>query len=115
MQITKKIIRKYVVLGVRGNLNMNNVHFIKQIFENEINKGVKFIVIDMKDLTYIDSSGIGSLINLMSKLRSISGQICLMNMRQDIERIFSMTKLLSFFKIFKNEEEFINSLGVQNG
>lgn len=110
MQVTRKIRGKFVVLGIRGTLNMSNVHFVKQIFENELARGIKYVAIDMKELVYIDSSGIGSLINLMSKLRSLGGMIVLLNMRQDIERIFSMTKLLSFFKIFRSEEEFLRDL-----
>ncbi len=111
MQITKKVTGQFVVFTIIGNLDMNNVKFVKKVFDDEIAKGTKYIAIDMKSLNYIDSSGIGSFIGLVSRLRQVGGQVVLMNMSSEIERIFSMTKLLGFFKVFKNEGDFLKSAG----
>lgn len=111
MQITKKVKGQFVIFSISGNLDMNNVKFVKRIFDDEVNKGTKYVAIDMKNLSYIDSSGIGSFIGLMSKLRQVGGQVILLNMNPEIERIFSMTKLLAFFKVYKSEEEFLSSTG----
>lgn len=111
MQITKKVKGQFVIFSISGNLDMNNVKFVKKIFDDEVNKGTKYVAIDMKNLSYIDSSGIGSFIGLMSKLRQVGGQVILLNMNPEIERIFSMTKLLAFFKVYKSEEEFLGSTG----
>ena len=107
MQITKKVKGKFIILGIAGNLNMNNVKLVKKVFDNEVEKGAKNVAIDMKNLTYIDSSGIGSFIGLMSKLREVNGQVYLVNMSPDIEKIFSMTKLLAFFKVYKSMDDFL--------
>ncbi len=109
MQITKKVKDKFVILGITGNLNMNNVKLVKNVFDSEVDKGAKFIAIDMKNLTYIDSSGIGSFIGLMSRLKGVGGQIYLVNMSSDIEKIFSMTKLLAFFKVYPTLEDFLQA------
>ncbi len=111
MQITKRVKGEYVIFSISGDLDMNNVKFAKEIFNNEVNKGTKYVAIDMKELSYIDSSGIGSFIGLMSKLRNVGGQVILLNMSPEIERIFSITKLLAFFKVYKSEEEFYNAIG----
>ncbi|MBN1897565.1 MAG: STAS domain-containing protein [Spirochaetes bacterium] len=110
MQITKRTKDQFVILAISGSLDLNNIKPVKEIFEDEIKKGTKYVVIDMKELAYIDSSGIGSFIGLMSKLRQIGGQVILMNMSPEIERIFSMTKLLAFFKVFKTEQDFIKAI-----
>ncbi len=108
MEITRRINKDYTIFGIKGNLDMNNVKYVKKVFDDELKKEVRYIAIDMKELNYIDSSGIGSFIGLMTRLRNVGGQVVLINMRNDIERIFSMTKLLAFFRVFKTEEEFIN-------
>ena len=113
MQITKRVKDKFVILGISGNLNMNNVKLVKKVFDSEVEKGAKFIAIDMQNLTYIDSSGIGSFIGLMRKLKGIGGQIYLVNMSPDIEKIFSMTKLLAFFKVYHTMEEFLSANNLQ--
>jgi len=110
MQVTKKIKGEYIVFGISGSLDMNNVKFIKKIFDDATDNGVTAVAIDMKELTYIDSSGIGSFIGLMTKLKGMGGQVVLMNMNEDIKRIFAMTKLLAFFKVFNTEEEFNQSV-----
>ena len=112
MEVTKKSKGDYVIFGIKGSLDMNNVKFIKKIFDDEVEKGALSIAIDMKALNYIDSSGIGSFIGLMTKLKAAGGQVVLVNMNDNIERIFSMTKLLAFFKVYKTEEEFYQSIGI---
>ncbi|MBU1077517.1 MAG: STAS domain-containing protein [Spirochaetes bacterium] len=115
MEITRRTKNDYTIFGIKGSLDMNNVKYIKKVFEDELKKSVVHIAIDMRELNYIDSSGIGSFIGLMTRLKALGGQVVLVNMRDDIERIFSMTKLLAFFKVFKTEEEFYNSLSTPEG
>jgi anti-anti-sigma factor len=111
MQVTKKSIGKFVILGISGNLDMNNVKLVKEIFDKEVDSGVKYIAIDMSNLNYIDSSGIGSFIALMRRLKEVGGEVILLNLPQNIERIFQMTKLLAFFKVYKNEQDFLKIAG----
>ncbi len=110
MEVTKKIKGECVIFGIKGSLDMNNVKFIKKIFTDATDSGAKSVAIDMNALTYIDSSGIGSFIGLMTKLRGAGGYVVLINMNEDIKRIFTMTKLLVFFKVFESEEEFYQSI-----
>ena len=111
MEVTKRIKNGYIIFGIKGNLDMNNVKYIKKIFDDAVDNGAASVAIDMAELNYIDSSGIGSFIGLMTKLKSTGGNVVLLNMKDDIERIFSMTKLLAFFKVFKTDEEFYQSTG----
>lgn len=112
MQVTKRLKGPYIIYTIIGNLDMNNVKYVRHIFDDSIAHGAKYIAIDMRELKYIDSSGIGSFISLMTKLKEVGGQVVLVNMSNDIERIFSMTKLLAFFKVYKTDVEFYNALGV---
>jgi anti-anti-sigma factor len=112
MEVTKKSRGQFVILGIKGSLDMNNVKYIKKIFDDTVDSGINSVAIDMGELNYIDSSGIGSFIGLMTKLKGLGGSVVLLNMKPDIERIFAMTKLLAFFKVFKTEEEFLQSIGV---
>ena len=110
MEVTKKTKGAYEILGIKGSLDMNNVKFIKKIFDDSMASGIKIVAIDMSSLTYIDSSGIGSFISLVSKVKPRGGSVILMTIRDEVFRIFQMTKLTGFFKIFKNELEFEQKL-----
>lgn len=108
MQVTKKTLGQVVIIGISGNLDMNNVKLVKEIFDKEVEKGSKNIAIDMSNLNYIDSSGIGVFIGLMRKLKEVGGSVILFNLTENIKRIFQMTKLLGFFKVYENENELLS-------
>lgn len=96
---------KHRIVTVKGELDMNNVKQLKIIFDVEVENGIRDVVVEMTDLSYIDSSGIGIFIAIMNKLRTVNGTVTLMAMKPEVERIFQLTKLTSFFKIIKSETE----------
>ncbi len=110
MKVTKKVVENFVILTISGRLDMTNVSEIKSIFDKEIEAGAINVAINMSELDYIDSSGIGSFIGLMSKLKQKGGNVFLFGMKPDIHKIFQMTKLLGFFKVFPDEATFLREV-----
>lgn len=78
--------------------------FIKTIAEG----GAKKLIIDMDALEFIDSYGIGVLINAAKLLRSKQGDIALLNVASKIEIIFRPVKLDRFIKTFSTEADALN-------
>lgn len=70
--------------------------------------GAKFMLVDMKDLEFIDSGGIGVLINIAKLLRSKKGDIAMLNVSSRIENIFNPIKLQRFIKIFGTLQECVH-------
>jgi anti-sigma B factor antagonist len=105
MQMTKRVKDGIEILAIKGELDLSNVAVVKTIIDKEISAGKINMVIDMRDLEYIDSSGIGVFINTMNKIRAHKGRFVLMALRDSVSRIFSLTKLTAFFTIIKEEEE----------
>ena len=70
-----------------------------------IEGGAKYFVVDMAGLEFIDSSGIGVLINVAKLARVNKGDIIMMNVSSRIESIFNPIKLQRFIKIFNTQEE----------
>ena len=111
MQMTKRIKDGVEILAIKGELDLGNVAVVKTIIDREISAGKINLVIDMLELEYIDSSGIGVIINTMNKIRALKGRFVLMNLRDSVLRIFSLTKLTAFFTIIKSESELTNVFG----
>jgi anti-sigma B factor antagonist len=105
MQMTKRVKDGIEILAIKGELDLSNVGVVKTIIDREVASGKINLVIDMKDLEYIDSSGIGVFINTMNKIRALSGKFVLMALKDSVSRIFNLTKLTSFFIIIKEETE----------
>lgn len=78
--------------------------FLKTIIDG----GAKKILINMKDIEYIDSAGIGILINTAKLIRKKNGDILLSNVSAEIKNIFKVVSLQDFINLFPTEVEAIN-------
>ena len=76
-----------------------------KLIDQKINK----IVMDMKEITYIDSSGMATLVEILQKIKAINGQLKLSQVPDKIKEILEMVRLKDIFEIYESEEEAINS------
>lgn len=73
-----------------------------------INGGAKKLAVDMDGLEFIDSAGIGVLINLTKLVRQKKGDLVLLNVPNRIEKIFEPIKLNRFIRFFSGIEDMVN-------
>ncbi len=66
---------------------------------------VNTCIIDISDLRYINSSGIGVLITILTKFRNKGGEVYLMNPSEAVRKLLVITKLNAIFQIIKSEDE----------
>ena len=95
-----------VDLGKKVDLENSNDLWI--FFKTLTDGGAKKIMVDMKNLEYIDSSGIGVIINTAKLLRPKKGDIVLVNISQSVRDIFKVINLQEFIKTFNLEAEALN-------
>ena len=67
--------------------------------------GYTDIIIDFKNIKIIDSSGIGTMIALQSRLKKFDKEMVLVCDNDTILKVFRITKMFDFFKIFKSMQE----------
>ncbi len=83
------------------------VHFVDNqgstLFTDEISKKPPVIALDLAELSYIDSSGIGSLIRYMNMATKENINFLCYNLNKNIENIFKISKLDHFLPILSNE------------
>jgi anti-sigma B factor antagonist len=65
-------------------------------------------IIDISELRYINSSGIGVLITILTKLRNKGGEVYLMNPSEGVKKLLVITKLNAIFQVVKSEHEVIS-------
>ncbi|MFT6868747.1 MAG: anti-sigma B factor antagonist [Cyclobacteriaceae bacterium] len=83
----------------------NNGPDLVELVNDALNKGVKFCLIDISDVRYINSSGIGVLITILTKFRNKSGELFLINPSEHVKKLLIITKLQAIFNIVNSEEE----------
>ncbi|MCI5055316.1 MAG: STAS domain-containing protein [Flavobacteriales bacterium] len=67
----------------------------------------KFIL-NLEDLQYLNSSGLGCLVTILTKVRNEGGEVTLVNISDKIEQLMLITKLNSIFHVSQNIEEAIH-------
>jgi len=80
-----------------------------------VDAGAKRIVVDLEQLHYISSAGIGALIGLVQRVRRSSGDLILVRPSQKIHKILDLLGFTAIFKIASSEDEALAALRSDNG
>lgn len=94
-----------LVLNLKGDLigEDSGVDII-ELVNDQIQKGVKLCMVDISELRYINSSGIGVLITILTKFRNKGGEVCLLKPSESVQKLLIITKLNAIFSIAEDEE-----------
>jgi anti-sigma B factor antagonist len=95
-------------LALPNEFIIDNSMYYEIFLYTLIGGGALKIYVNMQNVNYIDSSGIGILINGTKKIRDNRGELILSNLSHDVKKIFNLINLGSFLKIFNTEPEAIN-------
>lgn len=74
-----------------------------------VNKGDKRILLNLGDVTYIDSSGIGELVSAFTTVRNQGGELKLLNLTKKVHDLLQITKLYTVFDVKDDETAAIQS------
>ena len=91
-----------IVLG-QGTMTIRNM--VRDILE----AGGRKIILNLADVSYVDSSGIGELVSTFTTVTNAGGQLKLLHLTKKIEQLLAITKLLTVFQVFEDEQAAIAS------
>jgi anti-anti-sigma factor len=77
-----------------------------QIVELLETKKPKSILVDLQDVTFMDSAGLGALVSILKTVRFSGSEFCLCSLSEQVKIIFDLTKMEKVFKIFESRREF---------
>ncbi len=95
-------------IEIPGELIIDNSNVYWIFLKTLIEGGARKILLNMEKVEYIDSSGIGMIINITKLIRSNSGDLILASVSKDTMKILNIVSLQEFIKVFKNEPEAVN-------
>jgi anti-sigma B factor antagonist len=96
-----------VVCYVEGEIDINTAPEIKKNFEKILSKKEPRIVVNFTKVTYVDSSGLATLVEILKFMRSYGGKLRLSNLSPKIKSLFEITKLDKLFDIKADEAQAI--------
>ena len=86
-------------VAVVGQLVASNRHELKTAVFEELDRGVLRVRIDLAKTGYIDSAGLGLLLQLSKKIREMGGEFRVANPNDDFKTLFRLTKLDALLQI----------------
>ncbi len=105
MKISQDRISDVVICVPEGEVNISNSPELRKRFDELINKSEKKVLVDFSAISYIDSSGLATLIELYQRLKKIGGRMRFCSMEEKVRNTFEITKLNKLFEIFPGRQE----------
>ncbi len=111
MNFAQEIRSNTLILRITGDLiGEDSGTRLVDVVNDAVSHKVLTCVIDISALRYINSSGIGVLITLLTKFRNKGGEVYLMNPSDNVKKLLAITKLNAIFQVVRNEEEVIGAV-----
>ena len=106
MKFNQKTENNALILKLEGDLIGENSGIdLIEVVNDAIQNGRRHAIIDISELRYMNSSGIGVLITMMTKFRNKGGEVCLMRPSESVQKLLIITKLNNIFQIVDSYEE----------
>jgi anti-sigma B factor antagonist len=110
MEINPRTNGNVTILDLRGNLTIGSgEEELTVTIARLLNEGQRYLLLNMADVPFVDSSGIGGLIKSFSRVKSDGGKLKLLNPAQTTRQLLSITGLLSVLQVFDDEETAVAS------
>ena len=99
-----------MVLDLKGRVTMGEGdELLKDKVNSLVNQGQKKIVLNLAEVPYIDSAGLGEIVRTYTTVSRQGGSLKLLNLTKRITDLLSITKLLTVFETFDSENEAVRS------
>ncbi|PYS41251.1 MAG: anti-sigma factor antagonist [Acidobacteria bacterium] len=100
-----------VILDLSGRITMGEgTLVIRDHIQKLLNGGDRKFLLNLSDVDYIDSSGLGELVTSFTTVRNHDGQLKLLNLTKRVQDLLQITKLLTVFEVFNSEAEALKTM-----
>lgn len=109
MAVKSELKNGLTVCYIDGEIDINTAPDIKKSFQGLLAKKTPKLVINLARVSYVDSSGLATLVEILKNMRSYGGKMRLTNMSPKVKSLFEITKLEKLFEIIAEEAEAIST------
>jgi anti-sigma B factor antagonist len=110
MQIQERNVGDVKVLDLKGKITLGEGdELLKDKVNSLINQGSRKIILNLAEVPYIDSAGLGEIVRTYTTVSRQGGSLKLLNLTKRITDLLAITKLLTVFETFDSENDAIRS------
>lgn len=110
MKIETRTIGDVSVLDCSGKITLGEgTMAVRNTVRDVLKNGGRKIILNLAEVNYIDSSGIGELVSTYTTVTNQGGQLKLLALTKKIQELLQITKLLTVFSVYDDEQKAIGS------
>src|SRR5215472_457697 len=102
ISVTTRTVSDIVILDLKGRLwilDLSLRDFVKRLLD----EGSRHFVLNLTDLSYVDSSGLGQMLSIWTSIKNKGGHMTLLRPSLRVQKLFEITRLGTVFEIFQDE------------
>jgi len=100
------------IVDVSGRITLGeSASTLRDTLRQMARSGQRKILLNLANVTYLDSSGIGVLVSSFATINSLGGHLKLLKLTERVKDLLVITKLYTVFEVYDNEATAINSFG----
>jgi anti-sigma B factor antagonist len=110
MKASTRQVDGVTIIDLSGRITLGEGSVVlRDTIRESVGKGVKKILLNLGDVTYIDSSGIGELVSAYTTVRNQGGELKLLNLTKKVHDLLQITKLYTVFDVRDDEAGAVGS------
>ena len=111
MQIEQRVVGEVAVIQVLGDITLGKGGdvILKDKIQSLLQQGYRKMLLDMGHVSYVDSAGLGQLVQVFATTSHLGGSLKLLNLTKRLKDLLVLTKLLTVFETYDSEAEAIAS------
>jgi anti-sigma B factor antagonist len=110
MKIETRTVGDVHILDCSGKITLGEgTMAVRNTVRDVLKNGGKKIILNLADVNYIDSSGIGELVSSYTTVTNQGGKLKLLSLTKKIQELLAITKLLTVFSVYDSEQQAISS------
>jgi anti-sigma B factor antagonist len=112
MVTTTRQVGGVTILDISGRIVLGEESAaLRNLVCDLLSKGHKEILLNLADVNYIDSSGLGQLVSAFTRVRKLGGELKLLNLTSKVSHLMQITRLYTVFDIMDDEDAAVKSFG----
>ena len=110
MKIEKRKVGDVAIFDLKGKiLAGEGIDVLRETVNTAVNANETKILFNFKDVPYLDSTGLGEVVRSYTSVKNKGGMVKILNLTNKVQDLLSVTKLITVFETFNDENEAVNS------
>lgn len=97
------------VIDIAGSITLGEASALREMVHELVHKGRKRIILNLRDVQYLDSSGIAQLVSGYATVKRNGGELKMVHLSKKVQDLLSVTNLYKIFEEFSDEQTALRS------